>query len=81
MALVDLTFLTNAELVALRSKVATELTTTGGKSIVGINTPDLSVTKAFGVTLDVLLRSVAHEYQRRGLTTTPRINRTTVQFS
>lgn len=79
-ALVNLSLLTDAELTALRLNAATELSTSGGRSIVGVNSGDVSVTKAYGVTLDVLLNSIAYELEKRG-TSTPRHARTRVQFS
>jgi hypothetical protein len=79
-ALVNLSFLTDAELTALRLQAATELSDGGGRHRVQASSGDVSVAHQFGVTLDVLLNSIAYELEKRG-TSTPRISRTRVQFS
>ena len=79
-ALVNLSFLTTAELTALRLKAATELSTSGGRSRVQATSGDVSVSHAYGVDLNTLLNSIAYELEKRG-TSTARHARTRVQFS
>lgn len=79
-SLIDLSFLTTDELSALRSTVAEEISTRGGKYIAQAGSGDVSVTRQYGVSLELLSRSLAYEMQKRGLSTA-RITRTNVRFS
>ena len=79
-SLIDLSFLTTAELTALRLQVATEISEKGGTYLASATSGDVSTTKQYGVSLENIMRSIAYEMQKRGLATA-RITRTGVRFS